>query len=162
MTNQRTRWIDEIASFPAQLRERVASLSEKDLGARPLEDEWSVAQIVHHLVDSHINSYVRCKLMATESHPTFRPYDESAWGELADARSTDIETSLRLLDALHQRWVHFWQNLSDGDWGRTGFHPEGETTVTLEDQLRLYVEHGRAHMEQIDRTLEASGVLKRR
>ena len=40
------------------------------------------------------------------------------------------------------------------EFARTGVHPVGGT-VTLDDQLALYVEHGLAHIEQIERTIDA-------
>ena len=117
--------------------------------------EWSIAQNVHHLVDSHINSYVRCKLMATEEQPAFRPYDEVAWAELPDASGPDLSYSLVLLRALHGRWVLFWESLADEAWQRSGHHPADDVVVTLERQLQLYVEHSSAHLAQMQRNLDA-------
>ena len=146
--------IERIRRLPQQLEELVAGLSTEALTARPLTGEWSVAQNVHHLADSHINSYVRCKLMATEESPTLKPYDEAAWARFADGSSADLSDSLALLKALHARWVQFWETLPDEAWQRTGLHPEsGE--VTLARQLELYVSHGEAHLDQIRRTLAA-------
>ncbi len=65
---ERQNLIQKIAQLPDQVAELVAPLSPAQLVARPLMPEWSVAQNVHHLVDSHMNSYVRCKLIATEQN----------------------------------------------------------------------------------------------
>ena len=153
-SNARNGAIQMISRLPQQVEELVSALSPEELTARPLADEWTVAQNVHHLVDSHINSYVRCKLMATEENPTLKPYDEGAWSRLADGSSAELTDSLTLLKALHARWVHFWESLPEEAWQRTGWHPEsGE--VTLAKQLDLYAAHGEAHLEQIRRTLAA-------
>ena len=80
----RQQAIEKIRRLPQQVEGLVSGLSPEALTARPLAGEWTVAQNVHHLVDSHINSYVRCKLMATEENPTLKPYDEAAWARLAD------------------------------------------------------------------------------
>lgn len=152
---QRRDRIEEIRRFPQTLEALVVGLDAEKLTAPLLDGEWTVARNVHHLVDSHINSYVRCKLIATEEKPTLRPYDEKAWALLPDASSADLSDSLALLGALHRRWAQFWENLSDEEWERQGVHPEGGV-VTLDEQLRLYVEHGRAHLEQIRRTLAAA------
>ncbi|MDE0143436.1 MAG: DinB family protein [Caldilineaceae bacterium] len=147
--------IDKIRRLPLQVEELVSGLSPQELTAKPLAGEWTVAQNVHHIADSHINSYVRCKLMATEDNPTLKPYDEGAWALLSDGGSADLSDSLTLLKALHARWVQFWENLPDDAWQRTGMHPESGP-VTLARQLELYVEHGEAHLDQIRRTLAAS------
>ena len=48
-----------------------------------------MAQNVHHLVDSHANAYIRCKLILTEEHPALKPYDQDAWAALPDDRFGD-------------------------------------------------------------------------
>ena len=153
-SNAREAAIEKIRRLPQQVEELVSGLSPQELTAKPLADEWTVAQNVHHIADSHINSYVRCKLMATEDNPTLKPYDEGAWALLADGSSDDLSDSIALLKALHARWVQFWENLPDDAWQRTGMHPESGA-VTLARQLELYVEHGEAHLDQIRRTLAA-------
>lgn len=150
----RTPLIDKIRCLPQQIAELVAALTDDELTARPLAGEWSVAQNVHHLADSHMNSYIRCKLIATEEHPTLKPYDQDLWAAMADASGPDVMISLQLLSALHARWVVFWESLPESAWSRTGFHPESGD-VSLDDQLRLYAAHGEAHIDQITRTLAA-------
>ena len=152
---ERQAMIEQIRQLPAQIGALVDGLSDAELGTHFLPGEWTVAQNVHHLADSHMNSYVRCKLMATEDHPPLKPYDQDKWAEFPDASSTDVSTSLALLAALHARWVIFWETLDDDMWSCTGNHLSG-SVVTLEDQLRLYVDHGHAHIDQIAHTLAAT------
>ena len=147
--------IEKIRRLPQQVEELITGLSPQELTAKPLSNEWTVAQNVHHIADSHINSYVRCKLMATEDNPTLKPYDEGAWALLSDGSNAELSDSLALLKALHARWAIFWENLPEDAWQRTGQHPESGA-VTLAGQLELYVEHGEAHLDQIRRTLAAS------
>lgn len=79
--------IEKLRRLPQQVEELVAGLAAEDLTTQTLAGEWTIAQNIHHLADSHINSYVRCKLMATEENPTLKPYDEAAWAELPDGSS---------------------------------------------------------------------------
>ena len=154
-TNQpQTASINSIRRLPDQIQALVTGLTPEQLTTHYLTDEWTVAQNVHHLADSHMNSYVRCKLIMTEDVPTFRPYDQDLWADLPDAKTADLSASLALLRSLHMRWVVFWENLSDEDWQRTGFHPD-DGPVTLAEQLQLYADHGEAHIDQITRTLAA-------
>lgn len=153
-TAERTELIEKIRRLPGQIAELVTGLSAEQLTTHYLPDEWSVAQNVHHLVDSHMNSYIRCKLIATEEHPTLKPYDQDQWAQFADAGAADVSGSLLMLEQLHRRWVSFWETLPDGAWARTGHHPESGT-VTLDTQLASYADHGEAHIDQITRTLAA-------
>lgn len=153
-TPERTQLIEKIQRLPTQIEHLVDSMTEAELSGRFVAGEWSAAQNVHHLADSHINSYIRCKLIATETHPTLKPYDQDAWAALPDAGNRDVSTSLAILRGLHARWVRFFSELDDASWLRTGFHPEAGV-VTLDDQLRLYAGHGEGHIEQIRRTIAA-------
>src|SRR2546423_3113616 len=102
---QRLTLIDQIAATPEKMRAAVAGLSEMQLDTPYRPEGWTVRQLVHHMPDSHMNSYVRVRLALTEQEPTITTYEEQLWAELPDARSAPVETSLVLLDALHERWV---------------------------------------------------------
>ena len=109
---------------------------------------WTVRQTVHHLADSHMNSFMRWRLALTEPEPTIRPYDQAAWGELADSRVAPVELSLHLIENLHGRWVVLLKTLSDADLARSFRHPE-LGVVRLDTNLALYAWHGRHHTAHI-------------
>ena len=154
---ERQERIRKIAVLPAQLEELMQGLAPIQLSARPLEGEWSAAQNVHHLADSHMNAYIRLKLLITEERPTFKPYDQNLWAETPDAAHSDVMESIELLRGLHQRWVRVFQGISDDEWTREGIHPEYGRIYTPEEILRIYSGHGEAHIDQIRRTLAAGG-----
>lgn len=153
----REAWLDDIASLPRQLREVVNNLSDEQLDTPYREGGWTVRQVVHHVADSHMNSYVRFKLALTEDAPTVKPYNEGAWAELVDAKTLDVETSLVLLEALHKRWVTLLEDLSPGDLARTFTHPESGREVSLERNLALYSWHGRHHTAHITELRKRNG-----
>jgi uncharacterized damage-inducible protein DinB len=145
---QRQEALDNIAQTPAKLRAAVKGLSDVQLETPYRPGGWSVRQVVHHVPDSHLNSYVRFKLALTEQEPTIKPYAEDRWAELADTKATPIEVSLTLLDSLHDRWVRLLGSLSPEDWKRTFRHPD-LGPMTLEKNLALYAWHGRHHVAHI-------------
>ena len=154
MTQTRQDLIAKIAILPQQISDLIANLSDEQLTTPYLPNEWTVAQNVHHLADSHMNSYIRCKLIATEDNPPLKPYDQDQLAQFPDAQTADVAVSLQLLASLHSRWVTFWQNLPDDAWSRTGVHAD-DGPVTLDSQLRAYAAHGETHIDQIQRTLAA-------
>jgi hypothetical protein len=97
--------VSQIAEAPAKLRVAVRGLSDQQLDTPYREGGWTVRQVVHHVADSHMNSYVRFKLALTENEPTIKPYDEKLWAETEDAKKAPVEISLTILEALHGRWV---------------------------------------------------------
>jgi uncharacterized damage-inducible protein DinB len=152
---QKKQFLDDIEHTPARLREAVHDLSQAQLDTPYRDGGWTVRQVVHHVPDSHMNSYVRFKLALTEDAPTIKPYMEDRWADLLDSRQP-IENSLTLLDSLHRRWTILLRSLSDSDWKRTFRHPElGE--MTLEKSLALYSWHGQHHVAHITKLRERMG-----
>lgn len=145
---ERSSLIDQIAQAPANLRSAIAGLSESQLDTPYRPGGWTVRQVVHHVPDSHMNSYVRFKLALTEDEPTIKPYAEDRWAELADTKATPIEISMSLLDSLHDRWVRLLRSLASEEWKRTFRHP-ALGPMTLEKTLALYAWHGRHHVAHI-------------
>jgi len=145
---ERAELISQIAAAPARLREAIKSLTPEQLDTPYRPEGWTVRQVVHHVPDSHLNSYARFKLALTEEQPTIKTYDQEAWAKLADSKATPVETSLVLLDALHERWVNLLRSMSSADFGRTLNHPE-MGPVTLDRLLGLYAWHGRHHVAHI-------------
>lgn len=153
-TAERAAMIDRIAALPAQLRELIGQLDERQLCTRFVPGEWSVAQNVHHLADSHMSAVSRLKLILTEDRPALKGYDQDRYAELADGGHPELDESLLLLEGLHRRWVRLLRSLDEAQWARVGIHSEyGETS--LDDQLATYAAHGEGHLDQIARTLAA-------
>ena len=141
-------WIGEIAATPAHFREAVRGLDDSQLDTPYRPGGWTVRQVIHHVPDSHINSYVRFRLALTEEQPTIKPYDEAKWAELPDARTGAVGPSLDLLDAVHLRWVALLRSLSAADLVRTYNHPESGI-ARLDATIGSYAWHGRHHAAHI-------------
>ena len=146
--NDRELFIEQIAETPANLRASIEGLSEAQLETPYRPDGWSVRQVIHHVPDSHLNSYIRFRLALTEEEPLIKAYHEDRWAELKDARSAPVEISLALLDALHVRWTELLRALSKEELSRTFRHPE-LGPIRLEQNLALYAWHGRHHVAHI-------------
>ena len=146
--SERETLLQQIADTPAKLREAVAGLDDEQLATPYRPDGWSVRQVVHHIPDSHLNSYVRFKLAVTEESPTIKAYDEAAWARLDDAQNASVETSLQLLESLHERWLQFLRSLGPDERARSFKHSE-LGTVTVEQNIALYAWHGRHHVAHI-------------
>lgn len=146
---ERATAILKIEATPATLRAALAGMSDAQLDSTYREGSWTLRQVVHHLADSHVNSYSRFRLALTENHPTIKPYDEGKWAELEDARAMPVEVSLTLLDSLHARWVRLLRSLKPSDFDRTIDHPENGT-MTIDQLLALYAWHGDHHIAHIN------------
>jgi len=140
--------IDDIAALPSALRAVTADLDESQLNTPYRPGGWTVRQVVHHVADSHMNSYIRFRLALTEHEPTIKPYDEKAWAELVDARHEEIRVSLELLDSMHRRWALLLRSLTNADWAKTFRHPE-RGLMRLDTNAMLYAWHGKHHLAHV-------------
>jgi hypothetical protein len=151
---QRQSLIDKIRALPGQIEVLVGTLTDAQLCAQFLPGEWTVAQNVHHLADTHMHDYLRLKLILIEERSTFPPFSQNPWAELPDAVQLPIEPSLLLLKGLHQRMADAFAHVQGDAWQRVGLHAR-RGPMTVEDLLVLTAEHGDTHIDQITRTLAA-------
>ncbi|MFB3160930.1 YfiT family bacillithiol transferase [Neobacillus sp. 179-J 1A1 HS] len=140
-------WVKEIEVAPVQLREAVRNLGEEQLDTSYRPGGWTVRQVVHHIADSHMNSYIRFKLALTEDQPTIKPYFEDRWAELPDSE-LPVEISLSLLEALHGRWVTLLRSLNESDLEKIFNHPDSGVQ-TVGNTIGMYAWHGRHHIAHI-------------
>lgn len=152
---QRMQMIDAIAAAPAKFREAVRGLDEAQLDTPYRPDGWTVRQVIHHVADSHMNSYVRFRLALTEEQPAVKGYDEKEWAKLHDS-TMPVEVSLQLLDSLHTRWVHMLRSMSDADFERSFRHSD-LGLIRLDQNLALYAWHSRHHAAHVTRLRERMG-----
>ncbi len=153
---ERTAHLLHIEEAPARLRLAVEGLNDAQLDTPYREGGWTVRQVVHHVVDSHINAYMRLRWALTEDGPTVKPYDEKDWARLPDALSAPVEVSLDILDSLHGRWLLLWRAMEASDFSRTWKGPDFDH-LPVDELLRLYSWHGRHHVAHITSLREGMG-----
>ena len=151
----RRAWIDTIAAAPARYRDAVRGLSDAQLDTPYRPEGWTVRQVIHHVADSHMNSFIRFRLALTEDEPTIKPYDEAKWALLKDA-AEPVEVSLALIDNLHHRWVVMLRAIEEDDFARTLRHP-ASGLMNLDTLLALYAWHSRHHEAHITRLSDRLG-----
>jgi hypothetical protein len=155
-SEERAEHIQTLRQLPERLRAAVSGLDEVQLGSPYRPDGWTVHELVHHVADSHANSYIRFKFALTEDWPTIKPYDEAAWARLADTRLLPIEVSLTMLEGMHTRWVALLESLADEDFERGYVHP-ALGLQSLAEALALYAWHSHHHTAHITRLRARQG-----
>lgn len=142
-----------LKAFPAILSEKVAHLSNEMLDTSYRPNGWTARQVVHHLADSHVNAYIRSKLLLTEENPVINPYQEQKWAEMEDAKHLPIAVSLQILEGLHIRWTLALDNVPDSDFSRTYTHPQYGHIFELGEVMALYAWHCKHHLGHISLVL---------
>ena len=75
---ERTALIQQLAELPALLTATAQQVGGVGLEQPYPPGGWNGRQVIHHVADSHLNSYCRFRLALTKDHPAIRPYDEQA------------------------------------------------------------------------------------
>jgi uncharacterized damage-inducible protein DinB len=140
---------EELVNFPEELKSVILNFSQNQLLTKTLPGVWTVAQVIHHLADSHMNAFIRTKLALTEDVPVIKPYLEEKWAELADGKSSNVIESIKILEGIHNRWYSLLISLDETEIRREYFHPENQKKVQLAEIVPLYVWHGRHHLGHI-------------
>lgn len=150
-------WKMTIRNFPKQLKTLVGSLSSEELNWKYRPNGWAIRQVVNHLADSHMNSFIRFKLTLTEDAPTIRPYEEADWADVADGLSENIKPSLQILEGVHERWSLLLDHLTEAEWNRMYFHPQHQRLFSTKEALGIYDWHCRHHLAHIQQAMSHKG-----
>lgn len=146
-------WIHEIEALPRLLNQLVKDLTEEQLEKTYRPDGWTVRQVIHHIADSHMNSFIRMKLALTEEEPTINTYEEKNWAQLQDS-TLPPASSLQIIAGLHPRWVHLLKALDDEQLQKVFVYPNGKK-ISIEKAVGLYAWHGNHHIAHIKQALNA-------
>jgi hypothetical protein len=140
----------QIQAFPNELSKLLNGITADDLKKTYRPESWTVQQIIHHLADSHMNAWIRTKLLLTEDNPTVKPYDQDSWANGADYNYT-YESSFLILVGVHQRWSLLLLDClkKPETLLRTYYHPEYQRTVTLAQLIATYGWHCLTHLGHI-------------
>ena len=153
---QRNQVIQSIAEIPDRLRHAVDGLGLEQLATPYRSEGWTVQQVVHHLADAEMNAYIRFKRGLTENRPLAGTFREDLWAELDDYQDTPIETSISLLEALHNRFVKLLLKLKPSDFERLVTSPT-HGDMTLDVAIQRFSWHARHHIAQITSLRERMG-----
>lgn len=151
------RFMETLEQLPSKLKGLCHNLSAEALSYIYRPDGWNIAQVVHHISDSHMNAFCRFKLALTEDNPTIKPYHEDRWVNLADTGMDNVADALGIITHVHAKLVRLCKGMSASDFDRTYFHPESQKTQSLYGVLALYDWHSRHHLAHIEQALQHKG-----
>ncbi|RFB18867.1 putative metal-dependent hydrolase [Bacillus sp. HNG] len=140
-------WIKEIENLPSLLKDAVKDLTDQQLDTPYRNGGWTLRQVVHHIADASMNSYIRFKLAVTEGNPVIKPYDEAKWAVLSDS-TLPVNASIAIIEGVHKRWVTLLRSFSMDDYELSYVHPEGGE-MKLGIFLGFSAWHGNHHLAHI-------------
>ena len=130
----------------------VLSDAASDLRKRPAPAEWSVLELLGHLVDAETVMSGRFRWTVSQDEPPLLGYDQDRW--VARLRHNDDQPDdlLAVFSALRAANLRLWRRSSAGDRERVAMHAErGPESYDL--MFRMLAGHDRFHLNQMRETL---------
>lgn len=121
---------------------------------RAAPNEWTIHEIIVHIVDSEVNSYMRCRRFIAEPDKPLMAYDENQWAVALDYHNQNTESMVALFKWLRLSTYQLIQTLPAETWANTAYHPENGT-MSMDDWLETYARHVPDHIEQMRRVHQA-------
>lgn len=149
-------WISTIEQFPARVEALVSGFNETQLDTPYRPDGWTVRQVLHHVSDSHLNSYIRYKWALTEEKPLIKIYYEDRWAKGAEYEGP-VEIPMQMLKSLHVKWTHLLRSLTDSDFQRSFIHPESTKEISLYRLTGMYAWHCNHHYAHVANLAKREG-----
>jgi hypothetical protein len=115
---------------------------------RPAPDRWTIHEIIVHIADSEVNSYVRCRRFLAEPGSTVLGYDEGRWAHELKYHDQSPEDALELFRWLRKKTYLLVKDLPEPAWANKVNHSENGW-MTLDDWLITYEDHIPAHIRQM-------------
>ena len=138
----------------------LEGLTEDDLNCRGGPNGWSIRENVHHVVESNL---VACTIMIAAVGTSGYTYDcswlnpDRAWMERMGYSRGAVAPAIEMLSALCRYVTALLEAAPDAlrrevkFLGAPGTEPY---QMTVEQMIRLEVEHARHHLQEVDDTLK--------
>lgn len=120
---------------------------------KPGPDKWSVREIIIHLLDSEVNSYVRFRKIIAENGSAVTPYNQDMWAKNLNYSVQSIDTSLELFKYLRLINFTLFKDVPEAAWNNYMMHPE-RGKISLYELLQETTEHVGVHIKQMKRNYE--------
>ncbi len=146
--------IEVMGETPGVLADIVARHSAEQMRTRPFPGKWTPNEIIGHLSDAEWVFGYRARLILGEDDPTILGMDQELW--VTRQRHNDREPTdlIEMFRGLRRFNLVIWRQMTPADLERKGHHNE-RGPESLGTMLRLDAGHDLAHIDQINRYLQA-------
>ena len=136
---------------PAKLHALLAEAGP-NLRTRPAPKEWSVIELLGHLVDAEMVMSARYRWTISQDKPPLPGYDQDLWVDRLRHYADEPDALLGTFAALRGANLGLWQRSSESDRERVAMHAErGPESYSL--MFRMLAGHDRFHLDQMRETL---------
>lgn len=151
---ERQQKIESYGSAHAKLVEALQQFPQEMWQFRTAPEDWTIHEIIVHIADSEVNSYIRCRRFVAEPEKSLMAYNEERWAKALDYHSQSTDDALALFKWLRGNTYSLIKSLPESTWTNSVHHPENGA-MTLDDWLDVYDRHVPEHIQQMQRVYQA-------
>jgi hypothetical protein len=142
----------DVAQATASAVQSLVKEAGSDLATRPAAAEWSVLELVGHLVDAEIVMSGRYRWAISQDQPPLLGYDQDLWVARLRHNEARADELLAVFGALRAANLRLWRRSTAQDRERVAMHSErGPESYGL--MFRMLAGHDRFHLNQMRETL---------
>jgi len=134
----------KLESAPAAVSRLIDGLTDEEMDQPPAPGEWSIREVLDHLLGAQNLVAFRVGKMLDEDNPSLKAVTVPHADEVLAPRemfAQFVASRKELVDRL--------RGIDTLDWWRTGVHEEF-STVTVVQQASYFAKHDHAHLTQIE------------
>lgn len=143
-----------LVAAPRAIVRALGRVSRRRLARRPARGEWSVTEVLGHLLDAEVTLGFRIRKLAAEPGAAVVAWDQDRWTDGLRHRRADPRTLAAAYGTLRAANVDQVRRMSPAQRRAAGRHPE-YGRLRVEQILTHWAEHDLNHLEQIRAALRA-------
>ena len=132
--DERNKKIESYGKAYQKLNSALENFPREMWRFRPSKERWTIHEIIIHITDSEVNSYVRCRRFLAEPKGTILGYDENKWAIELGYHDQSVDDALELFKWLRNNTYKLINHLPESVWANTVKHTE-DGEITLENWL---------------------------
>ncbi|HSM58820.1 MAG TPA: DinB family protein [Candidatus Sulfomarinibacteraceae bacterium] len=150
MEDEREKLIAQLQQTQAAIDERLRAVAEQQ-DWQPEPGQWSFRYVAAHLAAVEKDCmWERLQRIASGSEPHFEYYENTGW----DFSQQELTASLETWRRRREESLAFVRALLPEALSLEGTHA-AFGTITVQDVMRIILEHDQEHLAELDEALEA-------
>src|SRR5688572_14437647 len=135
-----SRFIEDFRSSVLQSYEEMKAISEEAAASKPSENQWSVKELLGHLLDSASNNHQRFVRLQIFDEIEFPFYQQDDFVRVNFYQNQNWETLLDFWKSYNLHLVHLVENLDESKLENVWITPDKER-LTLGHIVEDYLRH---------------------
>lgn len=141
--------VQQLADSRKALLDEALTVPERLFAERPGENEWSVLEVVAHLIHVDYHWLAQAQSMRDNAGYLFVPFDDAKWkAEHSDIRQRPFQQVLKDVERSHTDVLSALSVMTEEELDRPGRHPRG-TPYCVRSVFERYPPHDENHLAQI-------------